>query len=113
MGRKQVLRARSERQKLKDEVRDEVLAKLVTRDIIRSAIEKDWEMWAIALNNVYGFGEVRINRLFDEMNALYDEYAEKGWRYVGFIPTKMSDYGKLKEMDLIFEKDGVKHGIEV
>lgn len=33
------------------------------------------------------------------------EYAEKGYRYVGYIPTIMSDYGKIKEMDLIFELD--------
>lgn len=94
MGRKQVLRTRSERQKLKDEVRDEVLAKLATRDLFRYAIEKDWEMWAIALNNVYGFGEVRINRLFDEMNALYDEYAEKGeidWEYADAVRDRRAN----------------------
>ena len=65
----------------------------------------------------YEYVSVRTNRFFgaksDKHREIIDEYAEKGWRYVGFIPTKMSDYGKLKEMDLVFEKDGVKHGIEV
>jgi hypothetical protein len=77
-----------ERQKLKDEVRNEVLAQISSRDIIKSAIEKDWEMWTIALNNVFGFGEARINRLYDELNDLYDEYARNGecdWEYADVV----------------------------
>ena len=27
------------------------------------------------------------------------------YRYIGFIPTSMTDYGKIKDIDLIFEKD--------
>jgi len=34
---------------------------------------------------------------------LIDEYAAKGYRYVGFIPVNMTDYGKIKDVDLIFE----------
>ena len=34
-----------------------------------------------------------------------DEYAKKGFRYVGYIPTHMDTYGKLRSIDLIFEKD--------
>ncbi len=34
---------------------------------------------------------------------IIDAYASRGYRYVGFIPTNISDYGKIKEMDLIFE----------
>lgn len=40
-----------------------------------------------------------------EHRAVIDEYAAHGWRYVGFVPTAISDYGKFKEIDLIFEKD--------
>lgn len=40
-----------------------------------------------------------------EHREVIDAYAAKGWRYVGFIPTNMNDYGKLKDIDLIFEKD--------
>ena len=29
---------------------------------------------------------------------------QKGWRYVGFIPTKQRGTGHIQEMDLIFEK---------
>ena len=33
------------------------------------------------------------------------EYAAKGYRYVGYIPTKIETYGRIMEMDLIFEID--------
>ena len=41
----------------------------------------------------------------EEHRKIIDQYAEKGYRYAGFIPTSMSDYGKIKDMDLIFELD--------
>ncbi len=41
----------------------------------------------------------------EEHREIIDEYAAKGYRYVGFIPTNMSDYGKIKDMDLVFEID--------
>jgi len=36
---------------------------------------------------------------------IIDEYAARGYRFVGYIPTNMSDYGKIKDMDLVFELD--------
>ena len=36
---------------------------------------------------------------------IIDDYAARGYRYVGYIPTDISDYGKIKAMDLIFERD--------
>ncbi len=41
----------------------------------------------------------------EEHRAIIDEYAAKGYRYVGYIPTNISDYGKIKDMDLVFEMD--------
>ena len=41
----------------------------------------------------------------EEHRAIIDEYAAKGYRYVGYIPTNISDYGKIKDMDLVFEID--------
>lgn len=41
----------------------------------------------------------------EDHQRIIDEYAAKGYRYVGWIPTNMSDYGKIKDMDLIFERD--------
>jgi hypothetical protein len=40
-----------------------------------------------------------------EHRDIIDKYAQKGYRYVGYIPTNISDYGKIKELDLIFEID--------
>jgi len=40
----------------------------------------------------------------EEHRTIINQYAENGYRYVGFIPTLMNDYGKYKQIDLIFEK---------
>lgn len=57
----------------------------------------------------YEYVNVHINKFMgaksEEHRQIIDEYARKGYRYVGFIPTNISDYGKIKKMDLIFEKD--------
>jgi len=41
-----------------------------------------------------------------EHRAVIDEYAQKGYRYAGYIPTKESGYGMLAAIDLVFEKGG-------
>lgn len=41
----------------------------------------------------------------EEHRSIIDQYAARGYRFVGFIPTKMTDYGKIKDMDLVFEMD--------
>ena len=40
-----------------------------------------------------------------EHRQIIDDYAKKGYRYVGYISTVISDYGKIKDMDLVFELD--------
>ena len=40
-----------------------------------------------------------------EHREIIDEYAAKGYRYVGYIPTDMNNNGKVFQMDLIFEID--------
>lgn len=42
-----------------------------------------------------------------EHRAIIDEYAAKGYRYVGWFPSKMSNMlsGVLEEVELIFETD--------
>ena len=37
--------------------------------------------------------------------AIIDEHARKGYRYVGFIPTRIDPHGRLEELDLVFETD--------
>lgn len=57
----------------------------------------------------YEYVQVHIGKFVgaksEEHRRIIDEYAAKGYRYAGFIPTNMSDYGKIKDMDLIFERD--------
>ena len=57
----------------------------------------------------YEYVSVHIGKLVgvksEEHWQIIDEYAKKGYRYVGYIPTVISDYRKIKDMDLIFEMD--------
>lgn len=57
----------------------------------------------------YEFVSVHIAKFCGSKSEVHREiinaYAHKGWRYVGFLPTVLSDHGKIKDMDLIFEKD--------
>ena len=52
----------------------------------------------------YEYVSVHVGKLVgaksEEHRQIIDEYAKKGYRYVGYIPTVMSDYGKIKDMDL-------------
>ena len=40
-----------------------------------------------------------------EYRKIIDEYAKKGYRYTGYMPTKIESYGRFTEVDLIFEKE--------
>lgn len=57
----------------------------------------------------YEYAELKIGRFIgaksEEHRQIIDEYAAKGYRYVGFIPTAIRDQGTIKALDLIFEKD--------
>ena len=57
----------------------------------------------------YEYVQVHINKFVgagsDEHRKIIDEYAAKGYRYAGYIPTVINDYGKVKDLDLIFERD--------
>ena len=46
-----------------------------------------------------------IGAKLKEHRQIIDEYAKKGYRYLGYVPTNISDYGKIKDMDLVFELD--------
>ena len=40
---------------------------------------------------------------FENHREIIDEYAAKGYRYVGYIPVEMTGHGQILEMDLVFE----------
>lgn len=46
-----------------------------------------------------------IGSIFEGHREAIDAHAKQGWRYAGYIPVVMNDYGKFKDIDLIFEKD--------
>jgi hypothetical protein len=57
----------------------------------------------------YSFVSLNIDRFFgsksQEHREIIEEKAREGYRYAGFVPTDISDYGKIRSMDLIFERD--------
>ncbi|MBQ4529418.1 MAG: DUF4177 domain-containing protein [Lachnospiraceae bacterium] len=57
----------------------------------------------------YEYVNLKIGKLFssksEEHRKIIDEYAAKGYRYVGYIPTEIDGYGKMDNIDLIFEMD--------
>jgi len=40
-----------------------------------------------------------------EHRKIIDEYAKKGYGYIGYIPAKIDDRGRITDIDLIFEKE--------
>lgn len=59
---------------------------------------KNYEYVAVHIGKFVGAGS-------DEHRKIIDEFAKKGYKYVGFIPTNIDGYGKFKDIDLVFEKD--------
>lgn len=57
----------------------------------------------------YEYVNININALMGansmEHRQIIDEYVTKGYKYVGYIPTKVNGYGRIKKIDLIFEID--------
>ena len=57
----------------------------------------------------YEYVSVHIGRFVGakskEHRQIIADYAKKGYRYVGYIPTVISNYGKIKDMDVVFELD--------
>ena len=57
----------------------------------------------------YEYVRLNMNKFvgarLEEHREIINEYASKGYRFAGYIPTKISEYGKIKEIDLIFESD--------
>lgn len=55
----------------------------------------------------YEYVNIHIGKLVgaksEEHRGIIDEYAAKGYRYAGYIPTKLDDFGKIKDIDLVFE----------
>ncbi|MCI5754202.1 MAG: DUF4177 domain-containing protein [Clostridiales bacterium] len=68
------------------------------RNLKGAALMKRYEYVTVHIGKFCGAGS-------EEHRVIIDEYAAKGYRYVGYIPTNINDYGKIKDMDLVFETD--------
>lgn len=57
----------------------------------------------------YEYAQIHIGRMdgskSGEIRQAIDDYAAKGYRYAGFVPTRENDRGRTTDMELIFEKD--------
>ena len=57
----------------------------------------------------YEYVRLRIGKFIgaksEEHRAVIDDYAARRWRYVGYIPASINDYGKIVQLDLVFEQD--------
>ena len=57
----------------------------------------------------YEYVNVNIQKFIgsrsEEHRQIIDEYASKGYKYVGYIPTEMTGHGQILMMDLVFEID--------
>ena len=47
--------------------------------------------------------EAKMSGKYSKHREVINEYIEKGYRFVGYIPTSVSANGQIMEMDLIFE----------
>lgn len=54
--------------------------------------------------NGIGFMDGKIYEMEFDHREIINKKAEKGWKYVGFIPTKQRGTGHIQMFDLIFEK---------
>ncbi len=57
----------------------------------------------------YEYVTITTNRFLEGNITVHrdiiNEYAAKGYRFVGFVPTFISGEGKIMNMDLVFEID--------
>ena len=54
----------------------------------------------VSISNSFGL----LSTKFKGHQEIINQYAEKGYRYVGYIPTEFAGHGQVITIDLIFEK---------
>lgn len=57
----------------------------------------------------YEYVNVKIGKFIgaksEEHRVIIDDYAARGYRFVAYIPTNITDVGQIRAIDLVFEKD--------
>lgn len=55
----------------------------------------------------YKYVSVKLEHAYffrlSQHRGIIDKYADMGYRYIGYIPTLITDTGAISEIDLIFE----------
>ena len=62
-------------------------------------------MYEYAFETLYVGGGFWMNNDTYEHRKLIDRYAQEGWRFAGFVPSRFTGNGGIKEIDLVFEKE--------
>lgn len=62
-------------------------------------------MYQYQYEPLYTGGGFWIDNSGNEHRDIIDRYAAEGWRYVGFVPSRFSSQGGMKEIELVFEKE--------
>ncbi|MCI9977027.1 DUF4177 domain-containing protein [Clostridioides difficile] len=44
-----------------------------------------------------------VTGVMKEHRTIIEEYAKKGYRYIGFIPIEINSHGFTRKIDLVFE----------
>ena len=65
---------------------------------LRGNIMKKYEYVSLQIAKIFKAGN-------EEHRNIIDEYASKGYSYIGFMPTNIEGYGRITKVDLIFEKE--------
>ena len=51
-----------------------------------------------------------LKNIFTDYRVIIKKYAQRGFRYTGFIPKTQIGHGMITEIDLVFEKLEVEAG---
>lgn len=62
-------------------------------------------MYQYHYETLYTGGGFWLDNASKEHRDIIDRYAAEGWRYVGFVPSRFSSQGGMKEIELVFEKE--------
>ena len=62
-------------------------------------------MYEYAYETVYTGGGFFMDNSSQEHRKIKNKNAAKGWRFAGFVPSKFTSNGGIKELDLVFERE--------
>lgn len=62
-------------------------------------------MYEYAYETVYTGGGFWLDNSNKEHRDIIASYAAQGWRFAGFVPSRFTTNGGIKELDLVFERE--------